>query len=116
MQIPAETLGNMANNGVLYHGMTVTGGGAVLAGLMLGAIAAFVIDRRFNWAALYAGAAAVLSFFGLIHGHQMAINASPTVTFGYTVAAVLFAFLAWNEAKVLGRFDWSPIDNGDEVH
>ena len=116
VQIPAETLGNMANNGVLYHGMTVTGGGAVLAGLMLGAIAAFVIDRRFNWAALYAAAAAVLSFFGLIHGHRMAFNASPTVTFGYAVATVLFAFLAWNEAKAAGKVDWSPIVNGDEPH
>lgn len=93
VQLPADVVNNMANNGVLYHGMAATGGGAVLAGLMLGAIAAFVIDRRFNWAALYSAAATMLSFFGFIHGHQMALNASPTVTFGYAVSTLLFIFL-----------------------
>jgi len=37
----------------------------VLAGLILGAIAAFIIDRKFEWAALFAGAAVVLSFLAL---------------------------------------------------
>ena len=34
--------------GVVYHGMALLGGGAVLAGLILGAIAAFIIDRKFE--------------------------------------------------------------------
>ena len=95
--------------------MATTGGGAVLAGLMMGAIAAFIIDRRFNWAALYAAAATVLSFFGFIHGHQMALNASPTVTFGYGVATLFLTFMAWRQVREEGKVDWSPIDNGDEV-
>lgn len=113
VQLPADVVNNMANNGVLYHGMAATGGGAVLAGLMLGAIAAFVIDRRFNWAALYSAAATMLSFFGFIHGHQMALNASPTVTFGYAVSTLLFIFLT-KQIREQGKADWSPIDNGDE--
>ena len=32
--------------GVLYHGLEVLGGGAILGGLVLGAIAAFIIDRE----------------------------------------------------------------------
>jgi len=34
--------------------MALLGGGPVLAGLILGAIAAFIIDRKFDWAALFA--------------------------------------------------------------
>ena len=33
--------------GVVYEGMAMLGGGAVLAGLVLGAIAVFVIDRQY---------------------------------------------------------------------
>jgi AGZA family xanthine/uracil permease-like MFS transporter len=114
VSIPPEIGAAMAQNGVLYHGMAITGGGAVLAGLMLGAIAAFVIDRRFNWAALYAAVATALSFFGLIHSHQMAFNAAPGVTFGYAVATLAFVYLAWQHYREQGKLDWSPIDNGDE--
>ena len=51
----------LAGTGVVYHGMELLGGGAVLAGLILGAVAAFIIDRRFDRAAIYAGAGAVLA-------------------------------------------------------
>jgi AGZA family xanthine/uracil permease-like MFS transporter len=114
VNLPAEVVANMANNGVLYNGMATTGGGAVLAGLMMGAIAAFIIDRRFNWAAVYAAAATVLSFFGFIHGHQMAVNASPTVTFAYAVVTLMLTFLAWRQVREQGIIDWSPLDNDKE--
>ena len=48
--------------------MAPLGGGAMLAGLVLGAIAAFIIDREFKSATIFALAGAVLSFFGFIHG------------------------------------------------
>jgi AGZA family xanthine/uracil permease-like MFS transporter len=72
--------------------MALLGGGAVLAGLILGAIAAFIIDRKFEWAALFAGAGAVLSFFGFIHGTALGIGSSAPVALGYLiVAGVCFA-------------------------
>ena len=40
--------------GVLYHGLEVLGGGAILGGVMLGAIAVFIIDRKFAKAAAFA--------------------------------------------------------------
>jgi AGZA family xanthine/uracil permease-like MFS transporter len=73
--------------GVVYHGMALLGGGAVLAGLILGAIAAFIIDRKFEWAALFAGAGAVLSFFGFIHGTALGIGSSTPVAVGYLLVA-----------------------------
>ena len=46
-------MGKLMDTGVVYHGMELLGGGAVLAGLMLGAIAVFIIDREFTKAAAY---------------------------------------------------------------
>ncbi len=37
----------LAGVGVLYHGLEVLGGGAILTGLVLAAIGAFVIDKKF---------------------------------------------------------------------
>jgi AGZA family xanthine/uracil permease-like MFS transporter len=76
-------MGKLMATGVVYQGMQLLGGGAVLAGLMLGAIAVFIIDRAFMKAAAYALAAAILSFFGFIHGVQLAWAASPQVALGY---------------------------------
>lgn len=88
----AVGLDKLAQNGVLYEGLSVLGGGAILGGLMLGAITAFIIDRSFNKAGLFACASSVLTFFGLMHGEAIGIAESPTVAFAYlAVAGVLFA-------------------------
>jgi adenine/guanine/hypoxanthine permease len=73
--------------GVVYHGMALLGGGAVLAGLILGAIAVFIIDRKFDWAALFAAAGAVLAFFGFIHGTPLGIGNSAPLALGYLIIA-----------------------------
>jgi AGZA family xanthine/uracil permease-like MFS transporter len=39
-------LANLENNGVLYTGLQALGGGAILAGLVIGAIAGFLIDHK----------------------------------------------------------------------
>ena len=59
----AELVGIAALNahGVVYEGMRLFGDGATLAGLILGATAAFVVDRRFDRAAMYALIGAVLA-------------------------------------------------------
>jgi len=108
-RLPTDVLAGMARNGVLYHGMQLAGGGAVLAGLLLGAIAVFVIDRRYNWAAVYAAVGTMLSFFGFIHAERLAVNASPDVTFGYLLVTIALGLLAWGQAREQGRMDWSPI-------
>ena len=79
----------LMDNGVVYHGMALLGGGAVLAGLILGAILVFIIDRRFDRAAVYAVAGAVLSFFGFIHGTSLGVGASTQVAIGYLFLAVI---------------------------
>ncbi len=82
-------MGKLMDTGVVYQGMQLLGGGAVLAGLMLGAIAAFIIDREFRNAAAYALVAAILSFFGFIHGTHLAWVASPQVALGYLLLGAI---------------------------
>ena len=75
--------------GVVYHGMEILGGGAILAGMILGAIAAFIIDREFARAAVYALAGAILSFFGFIHGGKLGVGESAGVALGYALFAAI---------------------------
>jgi len=87
----AVGLDKLAQTGVLYHGLSVLGGGAILGGLMLGAITVFIIDREFVKAAAFALASAALTFFGFMHGEAIGIGQTPTVAFAYlSVAVVLF--------------------------
>ena len=92
----------LMSTGVVYHGMELVGGGAVLAGLILGAIAAFIIDRQFRWAGLYALAGAVLAFFGFIHGVQLEVAASPLVALGYAMIAAICFLVGWQEEPAAG--------------
>ncbi len=88
----AATVGmdKLGQVGVLYHGMEVLGGGAILGGLVLGAIAVFIIERQLFKAAGFAVAGALLTFFGFIHGEQIGIGRSPEVALAYLgFAAVL---------------------------
>lgn len=82
-------------NGVVYDGLKLLGQGAVLVGIILGAVTCFVIDRRMYAAAISAGIGAVLSFVGLINAYEVGWNASPGVTLGYVFLALLLAGFGW---------------------
>jgi AGZA family xanthine/uracil permease-like MFS transporter len=77
----------MIGQGVLYQGLSVLGGGSILTGLVLGAIGAFVIDRKFMQAAAFALVGAVLTFFGFMHGEAIGLAVTPTVAVAYLVVA-----------------------------
>ena len=80
--------------GVVYDGLKILGEGAILAGLVLGAIVAFIIDRRFLEAGIFALFGAALSWIGLIHGEKVEWAANPQVALGYLFMAVtVFAFM-----------------------
>jgi adenine/guanine/hypoxanthine permease len=84
----------LEGNGVIYSGLLTLGQGAILAGLVFGSIVAFVIDKRFIHAAVFAASGALLSFVGLIHGEQIAWNANGPVALGYLFIAVVCGLFA----------------------
>ncbi|MEN3067289.1 hypothetical protein [Uliginosibacterium sediminicola] len=87
----AVGLDKLGQVGVLYHGLEVMGGGAILGGLMLGAIGVCVIDRNFMKAAGFALAAALLTFFGFMHGEAIGVAQSPVMALSYLVVAGVLA-------------------------
>ena len=87
----------LGTQGVLYRGLEVMGGGAILSGLVLGAIGVFVIERKLAHAAAFAAAGAVLTYFGFMHGEAVGVGGglgvTPSVALAYAVvAAVLYGF------------------------
>jgi AGZA family xanthine/uracil permease-like MFS transporter len=81
-------MAKLAGTGVLYSGLESLGGGSVLAGMVLGAIAVYVIDNKMRHAAGWAFAGAVLSYIGLIHGAQLGWGVSPLVSLGYVMFGI----------------------------
>ncbi len=86
--------------GVLYEGLAVLGGGAILGGLVLGAIGAFVIDRQFLKASAFALAGALLTFVGFMHGEAIGFAQTPWVAASYMgVAGVLYGCARFSVAQ-----------------
>jgi len=89
--VTPEMIASMAQTGVFYKGLSILGGGSILAGVVLGAVTVYIVDREFMKAAGFAFAGGVLTFFGLMHGEAIGINQTPMVALSYlTVGVVLF--------------------------
>jgi len=73
----------LSDASVLYQGLSILGSGAILGGLILGAITAFMIEKQFVKAAAFAFSGAVLTFFGLMHSQAIGVNQTPLVTLSY---------------------------------
>ena len=108
----SELVGRMKEQGVLYDGLRVLGGGSILGGLVLGAIAVFIIDRDFMKASGFALAGAVLTFFGFMHGEQIGIGQTPTVAVSYLVMSGLFVACA----KFALATAATPVERAAEPH
>src|ERR1700757_1110529 len=90
----AVGLDKLGQAGVIYRGLEVLGGGAILAGLILGAIGVFIIERDFIKAAAFATAGAILTFFGFIHGEKIGLAQTPAVSVSYLAVAVVLVYCA----------------------
>jgi adenine/guanine/hypoxanthine permease len=92
--VKAAALAALAQQGLLYRGLEVMGGGSILAGLVLGAVGVFVIERDFVKASAFALAGAVLTYFGFMHGEQVGLGGgfgvTPAVALAYLGMAIGF--------------------------
>ncbi|MCJ7874619.1 xanthine/uracil/vitamin C permease [Phaeobacter sp. J2-8] len=83
----------LLQQGAHYQGHLALSQGAILTGLIWGAIVASVIDGRFRNAGGFALAAAIMSLFGVIHGASLHWPDFNGVSMGYAiVAAFLFIY------------------------
>src|SRR5450432_394667 len=90
--VTPEMIGKMQQVGIMYHGLSILGGGSILAGVILGATTTFIIDRDFAKASGFAAAGGLLTFLGLMHGEEVGAFENPTVVVAYfVVSVVLFA-------------------------
>lgn len=108
---------NSEVNGFLIHGLNILERGYIFTCMIVAAVAAFLIDRQFRLAALWTGAAAVLTLLGLMHAYQLSGNvvdylplfstpqegaftyrAIPLVV-GYGLMAVLFAVMGRGQTE-----------------
>ncbi|MHB1294127.1 MAG: xanthine permease [Anaerolineae bacterium] len=84
--VGADTL---ASAGVYYSGMALLGAGPILVGMILAAVAAYIIDKNWIGAIGYAVFGAVCSFFGIIHAAQLGIGMAWGATIGYLAIAAI---------------------------
>ena len=90
-QVGLDKLGEV---GVLYHGLEVLGGGAILTGLVLGAVGVFIIEKKFMEAGAFVAAGAVLTFFGFMHAESVGLAVMPTLATAYAIVAAFLLALS----------------------
>jgi AGZA family xanthine/uracil permease-like MFS transporter len=69
--------------------------GPLAFGALLGAIAAFIIDKNYKNAGYWALFGAAASYLGIVHGTQFKLGAAPGAAIGYLMIALLCAFYAY---------------------
>jgi AGZA family xanthine/uracil permease-like MFS transporter len=97
--------------GVVYEGLQILGEGAVLVGLVLGTMVAFILKKKFLYAAIASAVGAVLSFIGLIHAPEVAWAANPQVALGY----LFFGIVCVGYYFLPGSKDPVEVDEADIV-
>lgn len=89
----------LAGNGVFYQGLANLGGGAILGGLVLGAIAVYMIEQELKKAAAFCFAGSLLAFFGFMHGEAVGFAVSPEASLAYLVMAAVMLLLSRSHVK-----------------
>jgi len=82
-------------NGFLVHGMNIMERGYIFTCMIVAAISAFLIDRRFYHAAGWSIAGAVLTFIGLMHAYQLSGNIVDYWLVGATLSEGVFSYCAY---------------------
>jgi AGZA family xanthine/uracil permease-like MFS transporter len=118
--VPATS--QAAANGFLLHGMIVLERGYIFTCMILAAVSAFLIDRKFFVAAAWSLAAAALTALGLMHAYQLT-GSTPDYLFAFQEpVAGATAFRAWGIAIGYAAFAvlfvaagvWFRKTNGNE--
>ena len=91
---------SLIDAGVMWNGVAAVKPGAIIIGILLGTMTAFIIDKQLNRVAVTALVGAVLSLFGFIHSAALGIYPKSPFMMGYLIMAGLCFILH------LGRNKW----------
>jgi len=80
--------------GLGYTGLRTLGQGSLVTSMVLCAATIALVDRRLLTAAGWAGAAALLSWIGLMHADRVGWGVAPECALGYALMAVLFVAIS----------------------
>ncbi|MEH2532562.1 AGZA family xanthine/uracil permease-like MFS transporter [Bradyrhizobium sp. AZCC 1588] len=105
--VKTAAISALPQQGVLYRGLEVMGGGSILTGLVLGAIGVFVIERDFHKASAFALAGAIMTYFGFMHGEAVGIGGGLGVTPGVALAYAVMAAGLFALAKTSSSANYS---------
>lgn len=90
--VPKELAQDLAaKQGIHMMGQQFLSRGAILTGLIWGAMTALLIDRRFPAASAFALAGLLLSLFGFIHADHLGLHYDLPLVWSYGLIALLFA-------------------------
>ena len=87
----ANSLVNTA--GIHFPGYALLSSGAIVTGLIWGAVLALLIDKKFGRAGHFASVGLVLASTGFIHADKIAFLPHPRLAIGYLIMAVFFYLL-----------------------
>ena len=95
--LDALTAAQFAEYSVPINGIQYLGNGAFLSSLLLAGLLAYVVDKKYFFAAGFAGVLALCSFTGMIHAPSVALFPPEAIPFG----VVYLAAGAWLVSKGL---------------
>lgn len=95
--------------GCMWNGVAAVKSGAIVVGIILGTIVAFVMDKRLDKVAIVGAVAAVLSFIGIIHSAEIHINFKNQWGIAYLILAAVALILHF------GRNSWCKPEDDDGV-
>ena len=82
----------LLTEGAHFEGHLALSQGAIITGLIWGAIVADVIDGRFKAAGGFALAAALMSSVGIIHSYTLQLPQFDGITIGYLIVGAFLCF------------------------
>ena len=86
-------------NGAMWNGVPAVKSGAIIIGILLGAMCVFMIDKKLRSASLIALAGSVLSLFGFIHNAELGFYPTSPFMIGWLIVAVLLFILSFGKGK-----------------
>jgi AGZA family xanthine/uracil permease-like MFS transporter len=108
--VTPAVLDKLSQKNVLLNAFDIVGGGAVLTGIVLAAIAVYVIDRKFWAAALFCVVGAGFSEVGLMHSSGLGLAATPWMAVAYLALGVVLLAAQVTRKRGISAPGAAPID------